>query len=114
MLPVSQLSDERGVWLRVYPGGREVIDTKHPRGRALYRERKEKMLARQGGICCLSRTCPTCPGRIRKIQEATFEHEAGRGGGKRDDRIEDEHGNPINGAAHWLCNAWKGSRRIAY
>ncbi len=45
--------------------------------------------------------------------EATFEHEDGRGmgAGHRDDRIE-KNGKPYNGAAHFWCNAKKGSVRL--
>jgi hypothetical protein len=54
-----------------------------------------------------------CPGKLAE-NEATFEHERGRGAGKRDDRIELPGGTWINGAAHALCNEWKGSRYIDY
>jgi hypothetical protein len=65
------------------------------------------MLQRQGFKCCL------CSDPLNSYN-ATFEHRCPRGfaGARRDDRIEDENGNPINGAAHWQCNAEKGSRRI--
>jgi len=47
------------------------------------------------------------------VEQATFEHSAGRGfnSSHRDDRIVDEEGNEMNGAAHWDCNGAKGSRR---
>lgn len=51
---------------------------------------------------------------------ATFEHtNGGKGGGKgmggsrTDDRIEDENGNWLNGASHWICNSNMGSKRYA-
>jgi hypothetical protein len=50
-----------------------------------------------------------------RLEDATFEHEAGRGhgGGHRDDRII-VNGKNINGAAHRSCNGQKASRRINY
>jgi hypothetical protein len=73
------------------------------------------MLVRQRFRCCLEGVAPGCPGILSPL-EATFEHEFGRGmnGAHRDDRIELPDGQWINGAAHGVCNAWKGSRRIAY
>ena len=46
------------------------------------------------------------------LVDSTFEHatSSGMGGGRKDDRIEDERGNPINSAAHRRCNQKKGSR----
>jgi hypothetical protein len=101
-------------WMRILEDGREIIDTGHTQGWKEYRARTRAMLDRQQGVCCLSRDCPTCPGALR-IEDAVFEHEFGRGmgGRKRDDRIEAD-GKPINGAAHWQCNRWKGSLSINY
>lgn len=54
-----------------------------------------------------------CPGYLYE-EDATFEHEYCRGGGKRDDRTELPDGTWVNGAAHMACNYWKGSRHIGY
>lgn len=81
-------------------------------GRNEYRRRIDAMLERQKGICCLHGYAPDCPGFLAD-EDATFEHENGRADGRRDDRLE-VNGKWINGAAHWLCNQWKGSRRINY
>ncbi len=54
------------------------------------------MWERDKGLCCLC-------GQPIYDSRATFEHKNGRGGGKRDDRIE------FNGVAHWLGNGMKGS-----
>lgn len=98
--------------VRTYSGGREVC-SKFAVGRTEYRRRMLEMLKRQGGRCCLEMYAPMCPGRLSE-EEATFEHERGRCGGKRDDRIALPDGTWINGAAHALCNEWKGSRYIDY
>ena len=103
---------------KTLPDGREICFTvgtvnQSRRGRIEYRRRTLAMRERQGGRCCLEMYAPMCPGTL-KPQEATFEHEHGRGGGKRDDRIELPDGTWINGAAHALCNIWKGSRHIPY
>lgn len=78
----------------------------------MYRSRTLRMLKRQNGQCCLYGHSPMCPGRLRE-EDASFEHENGRSAGKRDDRIE-KNGRLINGAAHVICNIWKGSRRVRY
>lgn len=66
------------------------------------------MWNRQKGLCCL------CSLPLVR-DEATFEHQDGRGmgGSRRDDRIEKD-GQLYNGAAHFLCNNAKGSQRINY
>lgn len=101
--------------IRVLPDGREIVNTRCPSGMREYRGRVAEMVVRQGGRCCLEAYAPMCPGALR-VAEATFEHEAGRGhgGGKRDDRMSLPDGTWINGAAHELCNEWKGSRYIDY
>ncbi len=107
---------------RTMPDGREICGThgKHrcKTGTVEYRSRVVKMLARQEGICCLYGYNPDCPGRL-SVSEATFEHEYGRGAGNRDDRLERPDPRTgemvwLNGAAHLLCNGWKGSRKINY
>lgn len=103
---------------KVMPDGREICFTvgrvtQSVRGRKEYRRRTLAMLERQGGRCCLEGYAPMCPGKLNP-EEATFEHEHGRGAGKRDDRIVRSTGKWINGAAHATCNVWKGSRYIDY
>jgi hypothetical protein len=46
-------------------------------------------------------------------KDMTFEHTdlRGMGGGRRDDRIVDAKGKPMNLAAHGWCNREKGSKR---
>jgi hypothetical protein len=106
-----------GEAFKTYPDGREVCFTQGRvgiyKGRREYQDRIYAMCKRQNFVCCLYGICPTCPGDMAFV-EATFEHENGRGAGKRDDRIELPDGRWINGAAHYTCNTWKGSRRIDY
>jgi hypothetical protein len=103
--------------VKVMRDGREIcakgIDAAGREGAAEYKSRTRKMWTRQKGICCLYGYCPDCPGPMA-LEEATFDHEDGRGGGRRDDRIELPDGTWINGACHGPCNGWKGSRRIDY
>ena len=104
--------------VKVYPDGREVLQTRldHPEGaegRAEYKRRKEAMWERQKGICCLYGFLPECPGKLL-LKQATFEHEDGRGAGKRDDRISLPDGTWINGVSHLLCNGAKGSKHIPF
>ena len=95
--------------VRKYLDGREVC-TKTPKGRAEYARRRLAMAQRQHWICCICQD----PRRRMRLEEVTFEHENGRGmgGSWRDDRIEDEDGKPMNGAAHLFCNSKKGSKRV--
>jgi hypothetical protein len=92
-----------GAVLKYKSDGREVCQDS-PDGYREYNRRLEVMLSRQHYICCL------CPGRIRSIHDATFEHQRRRGMGAafRDDRIYNSHGEQMNGAAHWVCNVEKG------
>jgi hypothetical protein len=90
--------------VRRYPSGREVCcDT--VKGKREYNRRVEAMALRQHGVCCLGH---------HLLKNPTFEHSIGRGlgAGHRDDRITDEDGRPMNGAACWTCNGEKGSRRL--
>ena len=103
--------------VRVYRDGREVCNLNCKAGMDEYINRKRKMWERDNKRCCLESLIPTCPGKLR-WDEATFEHDEGRGhdGGHRDDRIEKpnpETGKmePINGVSHPQCNIAKGSRR---
>jgi hypothetical protein len=88
-------------------GGREVC-LKNAAGRREYKRRLQCMWERQEGLCCLC-------GLPLRLDESTFEHQRpkGMGGAFADDRIEIQ-GKPVNGAAHWLCNGAKGSRRVEY
>jgi hypothetical protein len=104
---------EAWAWGKVCSDGREICNLLVTPGRDEYMLRIRKMWLRQEKKCCL------CGGRLA-LQQATFEHQDGRGmnGGHRDDRIEkpDENGvmHPYNGAAHRMCNDQKGSRRVDY
>lgn len=105
-------------FLRIMRDGREVLQTRLDRpegaeGRAEYKRRKEAMWKRQKGICCLYGFLPQCPGKLM-LKDCTFDHEDGRGGGKRDDRISLPDGTWINGVAHLQCNSAKGSKHIPF
>lgn len=102
-------------WHKVFEGGREVLNRKTLHGIKLYRHRVQLMLKRQEGQCCLYGIAPMCGGGLSQ-EDATFDHEHGRGmgGAKRDDRIYLPSGEWINGAAHSCCNVWKGSRYYPY
>jgi hypothetical protein len=111
----GELEDAKGrPWLRVMRDGRHVLNQRTHAGWLEYRARVERMWMRQEGICCLYGIAPDCPGALT-ISEATFEHEhcRGAGGAWRDDRTE-INGRWLNGAAHYGCNSWKGSRHITY
>ena len=104
--------------VKVFLDGREVCETRWDKpggaeGRAEYKRRKKAMWERQKGICCLYGFLPQCPGKLM-LKDCTFEHEDGRGGGKRDDRIVLPDGTWINGVSHLLCNSLKGSRHIPF
>src|SRR6185312_2054152 len=104
--------------LIIYADGREICRNGRfgtAARRREYRRRTTQMVVRQGGRCCLEGYAPMCHGRLFS-EQATFEHEDGRGmgGAKRDDRTELPDGTWINGAAHEECNIWKGSRYIDY
>lgn len=94
--------------VKTFLDGREVCQ-KNEAGRNEYQRRITLMWERQKKCCCL------CWRPLRR-NEATFEHEAGRGmgGGHRDDRIVLPDGTWINGAAHGHCNSEKGSQRGSY
>lgn len=89
--------------VRRYPDGREVCcDT--PKGKAEYHRRIGLMALRQRGMCFHG---------AHGLRRPTFDHirPRGMGAGFRDDRIEDEHGKPMNCAACWMCNTERGSKR---
>jgi hypothetical protein len=100
--------------VRVFRDGREVCNLLVKAGKDEYNRRMRVMWERQKRRCCLEGIIEGCTGYL-KWEEATFEHQNGRGhgGGSRDDRIEID-GKPVNGVAHPRCNIAKGSRRIDY
>lgn len=75
-------------------------------GRKEYRRRTLEMRERQGELCCLC-------AKWMSEEETSFEHQDGRGGGKRNDAIWKE-GQRYNGASHSLCNGARGSRRTPF
>lgn len=83
--------------------GREICNMDTKQGRDIYKDRILAMLRRQGRVCC------NCKKPLW-FNEATFEHENGRGAGKQDDRIT-ANGKRINGASHAICNQKRGSKR---
>src|SRR4051812_40334634 len=91
--------------VRKYPDGREICQN-NAKGLAEYRRRTQEMTEQQNWKCCLcgKDMCSTM----------TFDHFNGRGAGKRDDRIVDDNGLPMNGAAHAMCNSLRGSKRTPY
>jgi hypothetical protein len=97
---------EKGVW--TYPDGRQVCNQFIESGKKEYKRRTRAMWERQKGLCCICF-------RPIALEQATFEHQDGRGmgGSCRDDRIEKD-GRPYNAAACFPCNAAKGSKRVNY
>jgi len=93
--------------VKVYPDGREVCNQLTKAGRDEYKRRREAMRQRQ------NRVCGYC-GKPITEKEATFEHVDGRGmgGARRDDRIVDAFGKPMNLAVCLRCNSTKGSKRL--
>lgn len=91
-----------------YADGREVCQPSM-KGAQEYHRRIQTMAERQDQICCLCKD----EKNLMKPWDTTFEHLNGRGmnAAWRDDRIEDEQGKPMNGAAHFGCNIKKGSKR---
>jgi hypothetical protein len=84
--------------------GREIC-MQNETGRAEYKHRKMLMWQRQNGLCSLCNTSLS-------LIEGTFEHAQGRTSGHFDDRIINEHGQPINSLCHSRCNQKKGSRHF--
>ena len=116
MNPVSQKKKARFLHdspVHISADGREQCNLYTAAGKAEYQRRKWAMRKRQNNQCCLFGHNPACPGYMTKA-ETSFEHENGRTSGHRDDRISLPDGQWLNGAAHLLCNQWKGSRKIAY
>ena len=106
--------------VKVFSGGREVCDQLSKAGRDEYARRRLAMWERQGRRCALQIT-DICKQRQRRWpkDEVQYDHEAGRGGGKQDDRIEVL--DPKTGKMKWQnasvcawCNSAKGSRRMPY
>lgn len=102
--------------VKVYAGGREVLDLTTKGGRDEYRSRTKQMLERQGGRCGLQIT-PQCKAKSGRLAfaDAQFDHEIprGMGGALRDDRIL-VAGEPKNRAVCAWCNSAKASRRMHY
>jgi len=95
----------------VYRDGRERCNPGTPEGCAEYAWRKILLWVRQycpdvdASLCCVCRLPIT-------LKACTFEHEAGRGGGKIDERLwNPETHKPINGVSHLWCNLNRGSSR---
>lgn len=109
--PAAGLQPKSGRRVKLFPkppilirrDGKEICNLKTSLGRASYRGRIDRMVIRQEYLCCNCR-------EPLVMKHATFEHENGRGAGKRDDRIEVD-GKPINGASHGICNVLRGSKR---
>jgi hypothetical protein len=100
--------------VRMFPGGREVCQPNR-KGRALYRQRTIDMGRRQGMVCSICKDEKNLMSlAIGFAFSMTFQHDdtRGMGGARKDDRIVDENGNPINSAAHCFCNGRLGSRRL--
>lgn len=114
IFPTEDDIKKEPVTVRVMKDGREICNLLTKAGRDEYNRRIRVMRERQGKRCCLEGHVEGCPGRLA-LAEATFEHQDGRGmaAGHRDDRIEKD-GKPYNGAAHFVCNSMKASRRIDY
>ena len=95
----------------IYRGEREICNPATAEGCAEYKYRTLLMWLRQDSWCCFHEY-DFCPGRLA-LKDATFEHENGRTGGKRDDRIWlPNERRPLNGAAHLECNSIAGSRKL--
>ena len=102
--------------IAIFAGGREVCNLLTKKGRDEYHWRIRVMWERQKRKCGLqiSTQCKERAGSLR-IDEAQFDHSCGRGmgGAKRDDRILDDLGKPINMAVCCWCNSMKGSRPLS-
>jgi hypothetical protein len=88
-------------------GKKEICDTHTEKGRAEYRRRTLQMATDQEWVCGCG--CNRYMSLIPGPDFVTFGHTRGRGAGKRDDRIVDEFGNPMNRAERWDCNGRQGS-----
>ena len=92
----------KGEWERTLPDGKQILNLNTKRGLDTYLERTHEMRARQNNMC------PWC-GLFMRKDDTTFDHQRGRGAGKRDDRIVID-GKPFNNALHYKCNGEKGSQ----
>lgn len=89
--------------VRTYPDGREeCIATVE--GKQEYDRRRDEMAKRQRGIC------PCC---YRPLgNDVTFDHQAGRTSGRKDERLWTPDGSAwMNAAVHLGCNGKMGSVR---
>jgi len=104
------------VAVKVFPSGREVCNQLTKPGRDEYHRRVRVMWERQDRKCGLqiSPQCKERNGRLL-IDEAQFDHSNSRGmdGYKRDDRIIDDDGKPMNMSVCCWCNSLKGSRPMS-
>jgi hypothetical protein len=108
--PRRKSKPKRREWLKVYEGGREVLDIRTALGLREYKARTYAMADRQGWLCAYCRL-----GMSEK--DVTFDHERLRGVSRQDDRIwlpatEGEMPKPINHALHGVCNQLRGSKRV--
>lgn len=85
-------------------GDKEVLNLGTIEGWRKYKHRTWEMNDRQNDLCAICGLWMARP---------TFDHEAGRGAGKRDDRIE-AGGHWQNAAVHEHCNGLKGSKRYKW
>lgn len=94
-----------------YPDGREVCLLNTAAGKRAYQQRIVAMWRRQYDILRRVHVCIICDEPL-KLEEATFEHENGKGmgGAIQDDRTQKD-GQWLNGVAHGACNGEKGSKR---
>lgn len=101
---------------REFADGRIVFDTTTKAGREGYRANTRTAFDRQGRVCGLQVT-PQCREREGRwpFDMIQLDHAAGRGmgGAKRDDRVVDENGKPMNLAVCPWCNSYKGSRPLS-
>lgn len=86
-----------------YPDGSQWCDLRNCKGLIEYKHRTAQMYFRQDCVCAIC-------GEWMDVTAATFDHEAGRGANRQDDRIEVD-GQWINAALCLPCNGLKGSRK---
>lgn len=91
---------------RVLRDGREICNS-NKAGDAEYKRRTIAMWERQNGLCCNG-------GEYVPKEFATFDHEHGRGGGRRDDRLDLPDGSRINGMSCLLHNHIRGSKKTPF
>jgi 5-methylcytosine-specific restriction endonuclease McrA len=96
-----------GTAIRITRDGKDIC-LRSAEGRTEYKRRTLEMAQRQGLRCAI------CGSRFDGwLGDPTFDHEAGRSAGKRDDSIE-VNGEWHNAALHRVCNQLKGSRAYTW